>query len=198
MKSYTSLLTIFTGGLLLVSACSGESATADEQPQAAGDDWVESEINELDEKLTGAEDRAERLALDIELLSEGRSFPDVRTDLFAFEEIEYLTGLSVINGYSDGTFRPYNQITRGQTATMLVRQLDLTAPDDYELQATDVRSSHQNFEALRIVEYNEIMMGNDGIMSQATHSPVRKWHVSSCALTQMRSQRQILVIHLQT
>ncbi|MFB4161645.1 S-layer homology domain-containing protein [Geomicrobium sp. JSM 1781026] len=161
MRSYRGIFLII-GTLLLLTACSGDSATADEIPQAAGDDWVDTELNELNDKISNTEDRAEKLAIDIQLLQEGRSFSDVRTNFYAFEEIEYLTSLSVINGYSDGTFKPNNSITRGQTATMLVRELGLTAPSDYELQAVDVSPNHANIEALRIAEYNKIMTGNNG------------------------------------
>ncbi|MBM7631308.1 S-layer homology domain-containing protein [Geomicrobium sediminis] len=164
MKAHSKLLAL-TGSLLMLYGCSS-SATADEQPEVAGDSWVNSEIRELDSKVTEAEARTEQLSQDIAMISEGRSFIDVDVQHNAFHEIEYLTSLGIINGYSDQTFRPSNSINRGQTAAMIARHLSLTVPDDYVLQAPDVSKSHQNYDDLRKVEYHGVMTGNnDGHMN---------------------------------
>ncbi|MFS0689443.1 DUF2599 domain-containing protein [Sporosarcina sp. 179-K 8C2 HS] len=44
------------------------------------------------------------------------------------EQIKVLEDKGIIKGYSDGTFRPYDKINRGQLATYLARALDLQMP----------------------------------------------------------------------
>ena len=48
------------------------------------------------------------------------------------DEINFLTGKEIINGYPDGTFKPKNDLTRLQAITMILREkgiTDFTAPD---------------------------------------------------------------------
>lgn len=55
------------------------------------------------------------------------SFSDVPESFWASEVIYKLSGLGVINGYPDGTFRPDNKITRAEFATVLVKAFQLPA-----------------------------------------------------------------------
>jgi hypothetical protein len=47
-------------------------------------------------------------------------FLDVPADYWAFQFIDYLAGAGIISGYSDNTFRPANNATRGQFSKMIV------------------------------------------------------------------------------
>ncbi|MFJ7826452.1 S-layer homology domain-containing protein [Psychrobacillus sp. NPDC096623] len=49
-------------------------------------------------------------------------FPDVAS---FNKEIDYLTELKVINGYSDGTFRPSAKLTRAQAVVMIMRSIGM-------------------------------------------------------------------------
>jgi len=53
------------------------------------------------------------------------TFPDV-TDFNA--EIDYLTGLEIIRGYPDGTFRPKTSITRLDAVRMILREMEIEDP----------------------------------------------------------------------
>jgi len=56
------------------------------------------------------------------------SFPDVTSVWnWADDAIEYMVGKSVINGYTDGTFRPGNDVTRAEFVKMLNATFGLTA-----------------------------------------------------------------------
>ncbi|MBB6450394.1 hypothetical protein HNR44_002377 [Geomicrobium halophilum] len=147
-----------------VTACSELDADADEQAEAASDDWVESELESMDSNLKDVEGRVDTLADEVELLSEGRTFYDVQSHYHAFDEIEFLYERGTINGYRDGNFRPGNEISRGQTAAMIDRELNLSIPDNYELQVTDVSSSNEYYDELRAMEYHGIMNGHKGEM----------------------------------
>lgn len=51
-------------------------------------------------------------------------FKDTRGH-WAEKEINYLSGIGIINGFTDGSFKPNVSVTRGQTAIMLVRALGI-------------------------------------------------------------------------
>lgn len=50
-------------------------------------------------------------------------FPDVATDYWAAKQIEDLTDKGVIVGYPDGTFKPDENVTRAEFATMAIKAL---------------------------------------------------------------------------
>ncbi|WP_105617314.1 leucine-rich repeat protein [Vallitalea okinawensis] len=52
------------------------------------------------------------------------------TDMWAEEEIVILSELDVINGYSDDTFKPNNDITRGELAVIMSKILGLDINED--------------------------------------------------------------------
>jgi len=47
-------------------------------------------------------------------------FTDVQPTDFFYQPVRYLTCLGAISGYEDGTFRPYNNTTRGQLSKIVV------------------------------------------------------------------------------
>ena len=67
---------------------------------------------------------------------------DLDSDFIFYEEIKFLAGVGVIAGYSDGTFRPNEKVTRAQAAMMIGRALNL---DGTKRSAafSDVSDSHQ-------------------------------------------------------
>src|SRR5207249_2497361 len=48
------------------------------------------------------------------------SFSDVRPQDYFYEPVRYLYCAGLVSGYSDGTFRPYNNTTRGQLCKIMV------------------------------------------------------------------------------
>src|SRR5262249_40079241 len=48
-------------------------------------------------------------------------FRDVFPTDYFYVPVRYLACLNIISGYSDGTFRPFNNTTRGQLTKLLVR-----------------------------------------------------------------------------
>ncbi len=51
------------------------------------------------------------------------SFSDVNSENNFYESIQILSGLGIINGYTDGTFGPERDVTRAEFATMLMRAM---------------------------------------------------------------------------
>lgn len=62
--------------------------------------------------------------------SGGKKFSDVPSNMWCAEAIRVTSALGIVAGYTDGTFRPDNHITRAQFATMCVRFLDSTGSDE--------------------------------------------------------------------
>jgi len=55
------------------------------------------------------------------------TFPDVPTTHWAYDHVEYAYANQVVIGYGDGTYRPAQQVDRGQMAVFVARSL--VAPD---------------------------------------------------------------------
>ncbi|MBB6444371.1 S-layer homology domain-containing protein [Bacillus benzoevorans] len=53
------------------------------------------------------------------------TFKDVSYNYTFLEEVEFLSSKKIISGYEDGTFKPYNSVTRGEAAIMIGRALEL-------------------------------------------------------------------------
>jgi hypothetical protein len=66
------------------------------------------------------------------------SFSDVHPEDFFYTPVLYLACHGVIGGYADGTFRPYNNTTRGQTAKIVVLAQRWPLPNPVEPTFEDV------------------------------------------------------------
>jgi S-layer homology domain len=53
-------------------------------------------------------------------LQASTTFPDVERNSLLEEALNYLTARNIINGYPDGTFKPYNQVNRAEAAKFLL------------------------------------------------------------------------------
>jgi Tol biopolymer transport system component len=51
------------------------------------------------------------------------TFPDVPTDHWAYDEIEYAVATHVVEGYGDGTYQPSWEVTRAQMAVFVARSV---------------------------------------------------------------------------
>ena len=65
-----------------------------------------------------------RASVDVEPFGVEHKFTDIN-DYWAATYVDFLYNAGVTTGYSDGTFKPNNQITRAQFAVMLYRYLGL-------------------------------------------------------------------------
>lgn len=92
-------------------------------------------------------------------------FPDVEYSHPFYRYIQYLARRGVVSGYSDGTFRPEEQVRRGEFAKMIVRGLGIT-PDanDYPFATfSDVPRSHAFYAYIEYLASHGIVGGySDG------------------------------------
>lgn len=84
----------------------------------------------------------------VSVTSAATSFKDVPSNHWAKKEIDYLVGKGVIKGYNDGTFKPNNNVTNAQVATMLVRALKLNIDGRPNPNFTDVFSTNPAFKEI--------------------------------------------------
>lgn len=76
-----------------------------------------------------------------------------------YPHIMSLTGAGAISGYSDGTFRPNNDITRGQIMKVVVLATGLTAPLPTTHTFADVPTTHTFFQWVEIGVANGVAGG---------------------------------------
>ncbi|RZT21532.1 S8 family peptidase [Fictibacillus sp. BK138] len=66
-------------------------------------------------------DRSFKLKTDLE---KSKAFHDLSSNYFAFEAIKRYSSISIANGYEDGSFRPFNPVTRSEMAVLLSRTIE--------------------------------------------------------------------------
>ena len=89
------------------------------------------------------------------------TFSDVNVKTESGQAIEALVKRQVISGYSDGTFRPNEQLTRSQAAKMVVNILQVKPNLFIEPEFVDVSSRDANYAAIVTVGELGIMTGYD-------------------------------------
>jgi carboxypeptidase T len=87
------------------------------------------------------------------------SFTDVLPTEYFYEAVRYLTCAGVVSGYSDNTFRPYNNTTRGQMAKIVVLAfgIDIYTPPTPTF--SDVPANHTFYQHIETAAYNGIVSG---------------------------------------
>jgi hypothetical protein len=78
--------------------------------------------------------------------------------------ITYLQLKNIITGYPDGTFKPNQELMRGQAAAMLVKELGLTLPEGYSMKATDMKPGDLYYREMLISEAHGLM-GRNGTLN---------------------------------
>lgn len=91
------------------------------------------------------------------------TFSDVKEASESGRAIQQLVDRNIISGYSDGTFRPNESLTRGQAAKMVANILQVKPTNFIEVEFDDVNSRMANYESIMAVAELGIMTGyNDG------------------------------------
>lgn len=106
-----------------------------------------------------------------------QDFTDVSKSYSFYKEIMAMTKEGIIKGYTDGTFKPSQSITRMHTAMMFERALEL-APIRAGKEFKDVPKSHPNYDIVQKVYRAGIFDGktdgNFGIADNLTRAQMAK------------------------
>jgi hypothetical protein len=86
-------------------------------------------------------------------------FSDVPRDFWAYPYIEYLATHGIISGYADNTFRPNNNITRGQVAKMITLAKGWTPLNPPTPTFIDVPPAHPFYSFIETVAAHGVVSG---------------------------------------
>jgi hypothetical protein len=91
------------------------------------------------------------------------TYPDVPTDQWAYDSIEYVTANDVVGGYPNGYYRPEYDVSRDQMAVFVARARSWIAIDDDMATAPelfpDVPAGHWAGTAIEACVDNEVVQG---------------------------------------
>jgi plastocyanin len=88
-------------------------------------------------------------------------FTDVHTQDYFYVPVRWLYCRGAISGYADGTFRPYNNTTRGQMAKIVVLAYGLTMYTPPTPTFRDVPPTQTFYQYIETVAHNLIVSGYD-------------------------------------
>jgi hypothetical protein len=86
-------------------------------------------------------------------------FKDLKSGSFAYDEIMNLTSRGIIGGYQDGTFRPSQAVTRGQSAKLLAETLNLDLTNVKDPKFKDVPRTHPYYAHIAALANKKIISG---------------------------------------
>ncbi|RSL31846.1 hydrolase Nlp/P60 [Salibacterium salarium] len=138
------------------SSSNGISISSINDPYYWGDRYIGAKrvISDSNEEAKTAGVKSETL----ETLPDGE-YHDVDEDYWAYESITALGKDGIINGYDNSTFKPSNNITRGQAATLLMKALDLKRTGS-DTEFSDVDAEHTHATAIKAVNEAGIITGD--------------------------------------
>ncbi|WP_071392802.1 S-layer homology domain-containing protein [Bacillus tuaregi] len=90
---------------------------------------------------------------------EAASFTDIESGTYYYEAVLHLTEKGAIKGYEDGTFRPYQAITRGQAASILAQALQLEVENVKNPGFVDVTTDYRFYSAIAALVKAGIVQG---------------------------------------
>ena len=104
-------------------------------------------------------------------------FPDLNEGQYFYNDVLALQERGIINGYSDGTFKPNNTLTRGQAAKMIAGFLELDTENVPDPNFTDISSSNQYYGAIAALKAAGII---DGYEDQTFrhNEPIKRNHMA--------------------
>ncbi len=87
------------------------------------------------------------------------TFTDVSKKNEYYQPIMDLVERGVVQGYEEGTFKPYGEATRGQLAKMLAQMIDIDIENVEDVTFTDVAKTDDNYKAIAALKEAGIIEG---------------------------------------
>lgn len=126
---------------------------------------------------TAAAVAASVVAVAAPIAPEASSFKDVSSSNQFFDAIKSLSDRGIINGYQDGTFKPGQNLTRGQAAKIIAGVLGLDTTNVVNPNFKDIPSNHQYYGAIAALKQAGIIDGyEDGTFRQGAN--IQRNHVA--------------------
>jgi hypothetical protein len=116
-------------------------------------------------------------------------FPDIPATYWGYDAISNLSSEGYISGYPDGTFRPDNQITRAEFATIMDKVLKLTPYSTQTPIFTDVNRGDWFYQTVETSEHAGIFKGyGDGAFHP--NAPISRQEIA-CVLVQAMGKSRL-------
>lgn len=128
------------------------------------------------------------LLLPSSLTVEASNFKDVPNDHVFKREIDHLVILGALSGYSDGTFKPDNKVTRGQAAKIIVEALNMPLITPEKPTFKDVSRNHDFYEHIETLAARGIVSGNGGRFNPQGN--LKRSHMAKIISNSMRLTKQ--------
>lgn len=93
--------------------------------------------------------------------AQAATFTDVPTTHWAYEAIDNISTRGLINGYSDGTYRLNQPITRAQAAKIVALAIDAKPSAAFKPRFTDVSPAHGAYDHIRALTEKGIFSNTD-------------------------------------
>src|SRR5205807_9347688 len=87
------------------------------------------------------------------------SFSDVHPSDYFYTPVLYLACHGAISGYADGTFRPYNNTTRGQVTKIVILGFGIPIDTSGGPHFSDVPANHPFYVYIETANHNGIVSG---------------------------------------
>lgn len=101
------------------------------------------------------------------------TFPDIPEDAWFYAPVNWMVGHRMTQGYSDGTFRPYRDVTRAEAVTFLYRYTtpDFTPPATARF--PDVPVGHNHFDSVSWATATGVVKGYEDDTFKPTRTMTR-------------------------
>ena len=96
-------------------------------------------------------------ALELDGTQRDTDFPDVRDGNNASGYIQEAAELEIIQGFPDGTFRPNEEVTRGQMAIFIARAFEMETKADMDF--SDISPSMEAYDSVAMILHEDITEG---------------------------------------
>lgn len=108
---------------------------------------------------------------------EAATFSDVRPADHFYKAVTTLSDCGIIKGYTDGTFKPYQNVTRGQAAKIIAGALGLDTENVKNPNFSDVPTTNEYYGAIAALANAGIISGYpDGTFKP--DAPVKRYHIA--------------------
>lgn len=98
-------------------------------------------------------------AIVVPMQTEASNFSDLAPSQYFYEDVLNLQERGIINGFSDGTFKPNASLTRGQAAKMIAGVLKLDTTNVVNPDFTDIDPAHQYYGVIAALKQAGIIDG---------------------------------------
>ncbi|MGE8080463.1 phosphodiester glycosidase family protein [Peribacillus loiseleuriae] len=91
-------------------------------------------------------------------------YTDVSAEHWAFKEINYLSDMKIITGYTNGQFKPEATLTRMHAAKLMASALNLPLETSSSVKFNDVPASHMYFKEISAIANAGVMTGKSDMI----------------------------------